>query len=120
LVYCEKSYCASLKLMLTAMTDIQLDLNESGRGAFFIEEDGKRIAEMVFAIASNNLTVFHTEVSEKLTGQGISTKLLAAMVEYARTNKLSVIPLCPFVNVQFRRHPENFKDVWNQDWHKPN
>jgi len=101
------------------MADIQLDLNESGRGAFFIEEDGQRIAEMVIAVANNNLTVFHTEVSEKLKGQGVSTQLLNTMVEYARTHKLSVIPLCPFVSVQFRRHPENFKDVWNQDWHNP-
>lgn len=99
------------------MGDIQLDLNESGRGAFFIEEDGKRIAEMVVAVANNNLTVFHTEVSEKLKGKGVSTELLDTMVGYARTHKLKVIPLCAFVGVQFRRHPENFKDVWNQDWH---
>jgi len=99
------------------MADIQLDLKESGRGTFFIEKDGQRIAEMAIAVANNNLTVFHTEVSENLKGQGVSTQLLNTMVEYARTNNLRVIPLCPYVSAQFRRHTENFKDVWNQDWH---
>lgn len=101
------------------MPGIQLDLNESGRGSFFMEDDGKRVAEMVISVANNNLTVFHTEVSEELKGQGVSTQLLDTMVAYARANNLRVIPLCAFVSVQFRRHPEKFKDIWNQDWHKP-
>jgi len=100
------------------MTKVQLDLNDNGRGAFFIEEGSKRMAEMVIGIAADNLTVFHTEVSEKLKGQGISTQLLAAMVEYARTHNLKVIPLCPYVSAQFKRHPEQYEDVWNRNWHK--
>ena len=59
-----------------------------------------------------------TEVSEKLKGQGVAKKLLANMVEYVRANKLKVIALCPFVNAQFKRHPEQYADIWNQNWHK--
>ena len=40
------------------------------------------------------------------------------MVEYVRANKLKVIALCPFVNAQFKRHPEQYADIWNQNWHK--
>jgi len=100
------------------MNKIQLSLNDSGHGAFSIEEEGKRVAEMVISIAANNLTVYHTEVSDKLKGQGISTQLLNAMVEYARTHNLKVIPLCPYVSAQFKRHPDRYEDVWNHDWHK--
>jgi uncharacterized protein len=39
------------------------------------------------------------------------------MVDYAREHKLKVIPLCPYVNAQFRRHPDQYQDVWNKTWH---
>lgn len=100
------------------MSEVQLDINDSGKGAFFIDEEGQRVGEMVIGIAANNLTVYHTEVSEKLKGQGVSTRLLATMVEYARAHNLKVIPLCPYVSAQFKRHPEQYEDVWNRSWHK--
>ena len=99
------------------MGDIQMELNENGRGAFFMDEGGKRVAEMVFSISGDNLTVYHTEVSETLKGKGVSGQLLEKMVQYARANSLKVIPLCPYVSLQFRRHAEQYKDIWNKDWH---
>jgi predicted GNAT family acetyltransferase len=99
------------------MNDIELKLNANGRGAFVIEENNERIAEMEIGIAGNNLTVYHTEVAEKLKGQGIAGKLLSTMVDYARAHHLKVIALCPYVLAQFKRHPEQYADVWNQNWH---
>jgi predicted GNAT family acetyltransferase len=99
------------------MNDIVLKLNNNDRGAFVIEEGSERLAEMEISIAGGNLTVFHTEVSDKLKGQGVGAQLLATMVKYARDHQLKVIPLCPFVHAQFKRHPEEYGDVWNQHWH---
>lgn len=100
------------------MKEIELKLEPNGKGAFVLEEGDMRVAEMVMGISGNNLTVYHTEVSEQLKGQGIAAKLLAAMVAYAREHKLNVIALCPYVNTQFKRHPEQYADIWNQHWHK--
>jgi predicted GNAT family acetyltransferase len=100
------------------MNDIKLKLDEeSGKGAFVIEDKGERIAEMMFGIVGGNLTVYHTEVDDQLKGQGVAGKLLATMVEYARTHNLKVIALCPYVSAQFKRHPDQYKDIWKQDWH---
>lgn len=99
------------------MNDIELKLNDSGRGAFVIENSGERLAEMEIGISGSNLTAYHTEVSEKLKGQGVGSKLLERMAEYARENKLKVIALCPFVRSQFQRHPEKYTDIWNKSWH---
>jgi predicted GNAT family acetyltransferase len=99
------------------MNDITLKLDQDGKGSFFIDQEGERLAEMVISIADKNLTVYHTEVSEKLKGQGIATRLLSTMVAYAREHKLKVIPLCPYVLAQFKRHPEEYKDICNQHWH---
>ena len=97
--------------------DVQFKIEDNGKGAFFVEEDGKRVAEMVVSISGSNLTVYHTEVSESLKGKGVSTQLLEKMVQYVRDNYLKVIPLCPYVNVQFRRHPDKYDDIWNKEWH---
>ena len=99
------------------MGEIQIELHENGRGAFFMNDGDQRVAEMVFSIAGGNLTVYHTEVSETLKGKGVSGQLLEKMVNYARAHSLKVIPLCPYVNVQFKRHPEQYKDIWNKQWH---
>lgn len=96
------------------MEEIQLKLEPDGKGAFVIEERGVTLAEMVIGIDQHNLTVYHTEVSERLKGQGVASKLLTAMVNYARLHQLKVIALCPFVKAQFKRHPELYADVWNQ------
>jgi predicted GNAT family acetyltransferase len=97
--------------------DIALKFDDTGRGAFFLEKDGDRLAEMAVAIQNKNLIVYHTEVAEKLKGQGIGTALLSRMVAYVRENKLKVVPLCPYVLAQFKRHPDEYADVWNKNWH---
>ena len=100
------------------MNPIGLKLNEQHRGAFVIEEGEERLAEMAIAISGGNMIVYHTEVSDKLRGQGVAGKLLEHMVDYARKNKLKVVALCPYVNAQFKRHPEQYGDIWNQNWHQ--
>ena len=96
------------------MEEIQLSLNENKNSAFYILEDGERLGEMVFSIEGRNLTVYHTDVSPKGEGKGLAKKLLTAMVDYAKANHLSVIPLCPFVHAQFQRHPDLYNDVWSK------
>ena len=98
------------------MQSIELKLDNTGKGAFVIDEGDKHLAEMVISISDGNLTVYHTEVSDELKGQGVAAKLLATMVEYVRKNNLKVIPLCPYVLIQFKRHPEQYQDIWNQNW----
>ena len=51
------------------MNDIRLKLNEAGRGAFYLEENQEQLAEMEISVSKNILTVYHTEVAEKLKGQ---------------------------------------------------
>lgn len=99
------------------MNDIELKLKETGQGAFVIEEGDARIAEMEIAITNGNLTVYHTEVADALKGKGVASKLLSTMAAYARENKLKVIPLCPYVLAQFKRHPDQYADIWNKSSH---
>ena len=99
------------------MDDVTLKLNEKGHGGFYILDGAEQMGEMAISIAGNNLTVYHTEVSREAEGKGFAKKLLTAMVEYARGKGLKVIPLCPYVHAQFKRHPEEYNDIWNKDQH---
>jgi predicted GNAT family acetyltransferase len=94
------------------MEDVQLKLNKEGQGAFYIMNGEEQIAEMVIQIRGKVLTVYHTEVLPKEEGKGYSKKLLNEMVDYVRKNGLKVVPLCPFVHLQFRRHPDQYEDIW--------
>lgn len=100
------------------MNPIQLKLNDRQRGAFLIEEDNEKLAEMVIGISGKDMIVYHTEVADKLKGQGVAAKLLNEMVSYARSKNLKVVPLCAYVQAQFKRHPDQYADVWNKDWHQ--
>ena len=93
---------------------IELKLNDAGHGAFVLEKEGERLAEMAVGIKNGDMVVYHTEVAEVLKGKGIASGLLAEMVKYARENALKVIPLCPFVRAQFERHPEQYTDIWKK------
>jgi hypothetical protein len=94
------------------MEEVKLNLNEKGHGAFSIMEGAEQLGEMVVSVSDKNLTVYHTEVSAQAEGKGLAKKMLNAMVVYARNHGLKVIPLCPYVHAQFKRHPEEFADVW--------
>ena len=98
------------------MNPIELKLDANQNGAFVIEDGEQRLAEMAIAIDGSNLIVYHTEVSEALQGQGIASKLFAEMVDYARKNNLKVVPHCPYVHAQFKRHREQYADIWNKSW----
>jgi predicted GNAT family acetyltransferase len=99
------------------MNNIELKLNNAGRGAFVIEDGGARLAEMEIGIQNENLIVYHTEVTDALQGKGVASQLLDKMTTYARDNKLKVVPLCPYVLAQFKRHPEKYNDIWNKACH---
>lgn len=97
------------------MEDVKLNLDEKERGAFVVMDGPDQLGEMVVSVSGSKLTVYHTEVLPQAEGRGLAKKLLVTMVDYARKNGLKVIPLCPYVHAQFKRHPADYADVWKPD-----
>jgi hypothetical protein len=52
------------------------------------------------------LQMTHTEVPSALEGRGIAAALVRAAIEHARAHGLKIAPLCSYVAVYMRRHPE--------------
>lgn len=81
------------------------------RGAFYVEQDGKRVAEMTYTISKNGtMIILHTGVSEEMKGKNAGKQLVTAAVNYARENQIKIIPLCPFAKAVLNR-VEDFHDV---------
>jgi predicted GNAT family acetyltransferase len=97
-----------------AMNNVQFELIEGATGSFFLEDGGERVAEMEVGINGQEMTVYHTEVQPEGEGKGLAKMLLAAMVEHARANNLKVIAQCTFVHLQFKKHQEEYKDIWQK------
>lgn len=55
----------------------------------------------------NQLDLYHTYVPEVFRGRGIAEKLCKAAFEYAKTNRLTVVPSCSYISDAYlKRHPE--------------
>jgi len=67
---------------------------------------GSKIAKIDYARSNGRLNLLHTEVPKDDEGQGIGSSLAKAALEYARAEKLEVIPTCPFISSYIKRHRE--------------
>jgi predicted GNAT family acetyltransferase len=74
--------------------------------------NGKKAGRMDISVTNGTLRVYHTEVNAEYEGKNFAKLLLNQLVSYARDNKLRIVPLCPYVHAQFKRHPEEYADVW--------
>ena len=86
---------------------MQIQRDEHGRkGAFYIDENGEWIAELTYIKNNATMIIDHTEVDEKLRGEGVGEDLVLAAVEYARENGLKVNPACPYARKVIEKTPE--------------
>ena len=64
-------------------------------------------AELVYSIASPTLIIAeHTEVPDSMRGTGAGRRLAERLVADALAGGWKIIPLCPFVNAERRKHPD--------------
>lgn len=77
------------------------------KGAFFIELENARVAEMTYVWAdTEKIIIDHTDVGEALKGKGAGKLMLNATVEFARQKGIKIVPLCPFAKSVFEKTPE--------------
>lgn len=59
----------------------------------WVERDGVHVAD-------------HTLVPPEIGGRGVAARLVEALVADARESGFKIVPMCSYVAVAFRRHPE--------------
>ncbi len=64
------------------------------------------LALIQYRIEADRLVLEHTEVPDALSGQGIGSAIVRAVLDDARKRGLRVVPECEFVAGFISRHPE--------------
>ncbi|MEM9636141.1 MAG: GNAT family N-acetyltransferase [Pseudomonadota bacterium] len=79
---------------------------EGAKGRYLLVQDGHE-ADLTYSILSPQTVIAdHTAVPDALRGSGAGQALVRRLIEDARSEGFKIVPLCPFVNAQRRRHPE--------------
>ncbi|MEM0990512.1 MAG: GNAT family N-acetyltransferase [Pseudomonadota bacterium] len=81
---------------------------EGSKGRYVATLDGiAGEAETTYSIASPTLVIAdHTGVPDSLRGQGMARALAERLVADARAEGFKILPLCPFINAERRKHPD--------------
>lgn len=81
----------------------------------FVAKAGGAEAELVYKRDDDRLYLLHTEVPAAFRGHGTGGKLVAAAVDVARRDDLTIVPWCPFARRWLREHPD-LTDGVQIDW----
>ena len=85
-------------------TDIPLVNNETSHN-FELIVDGQR-SFIDYKVKGDKIYLIHTEVPEVLQGQGVAEVLVEKAFNYIEEQKIKIVPLCAYVQVFLKRHPE--------------
>ncbi len=65
-----------------------------------------KLAKIEYIATLDKIYLTHTEVPKELEGKGIASKLVKFALEDIEKKDLTLIPLCPFVAMYIKKHPE--------------
>lgn len=87
-------------------------------GRVYYEDDTKKIlAEAVLAAKENGeVDIEHVYVDASLRGQGVAGKLMEAVAEYLRANKIKAVASCPYANTWLTKNKEKYEDIISDDF----
>ena len=62
---------------------------------------------LMYRLLGKEIDLYHTYVPEVFRGKGMAEKLCKAAFEYAKAERLTVIPSCSYISGAYlKRHPE--------------
>ncbi len=89
-----------------------LHQQDSSKGRYYIVHAAGD-SELTYSVLSPKTVIAdHTQVASGHEGEGIGLIMLREMIADARNKGFQIVPLCPFVNAQRRKHSE-WADVFS-------
>ena len=89
---------------MVPVSDAPQVTDNQAESRFELRADG-HVAELEYRRNGKRLVLIHTEVPAELEGRGFGGRLVAAAVDRAAREGLTVVPLCPFARGWLERHP---------------
>ncbi|APE27597.1 Acetyltransferase [Aurantiacibacter gangjinensis] len=90
------------------MSDSQITVTDNTtEGAYRVDVEGaEQPAELTWRARGKARIADHTFTPPAARGKGIALKLVEAMVADAREQGFTIVPQCPYVAAQFRKHAD--------------
>jgi predicted GNAT family acetyltransferase len=93
--------------MTTATEDLPIEREDGERrGRYVIRLAGGSEAELTYGRDGDLLVADHTYVPPRFRGRGLAERLVRRAIADAGDEGRRILPLCSYVALQFRRHPE--------------
>jgi predicted GNAT family acetyltransferase len=70
------------------------------------DETGATAGVVTYQLTGNIIAYTHTEVTPEFEGRGVGSLLARAVMDDARANGRTVVPICPFLSGWLEKHPE--------------
>jgi uncharacterized protein len=90
---------------MARVSDIPQVTDDESQSRFELQV-GDLLAELRYHRNGKRFVLLHTEVPAELEGHGIGGRLVAAAIDRAARQGLTVVPLCPFARNWLERHPD--------------
>jgi len=89
------------------LSDFVIEREVTGHKGRYVIRKGGAEAELTYSITTPELVIAdHTSVPDSFRGTGAGLALAERLVADARAEGFKIMPLCPFVNAQRKKHPE--------------
>lgn len=84
-------------------------INNTENNRFELSLDNGDKAFVEYSLREDKIAFLHTEVPVAYEGKGIAAALAKYVLEYAKSNHLRVIPICPYIKAYIQRHPDSIE-----------
>ena len=101
---------------MVGVSDALQVTDNQAESRFELRADG-HLAELDYRLNGKRLVLIHTETPVELEGRGFGGRLVAAAVDRAAREGLTVVPLCPFARGWLERHAAEAGQI-DIDWGK--
>ena len=71
-----------------------------------VYDNGREVGEVTWTNAGDSVIIDHTYVDVSQRGKGIAAELVRLVVEMAKVEGYTIVPLCSYAKYEFDRKPE--------------
>lgn len=87
------------------MTNISVVNNAAG-SRFEIQRNGEVVGHLDYRTQGNTVDLTHAETDDAVRGEGMGGQLVQGALDTIKTEKMTVIPTCPFVASWIESHED--------------
>ena len=89
-------------------------INDKQGSRFVLTAEGDKVY-VLYTLDKETIDLYSTFTPHKLRGKGLAAVVVKAAFEYARANKLKVIPTCSYVRWFSNQHKGYLNDIIDND-----